>query len=116
MPPMEALVLRRPFSRPLQSFGTLHADLGELVVALRVAPGNGDLDDVAGANIGVALGVFEIREGNDAFGFVTDVDEDGLARHRHDRALQAFAPGFRPVLMRVLVLLEDIAERDAWAS
>ena len=82
----ERLLQRRPVLRPL------HLDPRKLVVAFRIAALDRDRHLVAGLHR--VAGGLELRQRNDAFGLVADIEEHRFAGDRDHGALQALAALF----------------------
>ena len=72
--------------------GPLDLDLGELIVALRVAAAQRHDHQVADGDVGFARGVAKVVEREHTLGLPTDVDIDGVARDRNHFALLGLSP------------------------
>ena len=90
-------------------FGPFDLDLGELVIALRIAAADRHDHLVADGDVRLARCVAKLIERQDAFGLPANVDKDGVARHGHDLAGAAAFCLAR--LLGSFKLVEDLAER-----
>ncbi len=92
--------------RPVAGLG--HLEAGELVVVLLVAAGDGDGEGVAGLDgFGVVL---KGGAGQNALGFVADVEEDLVGGEGDDGALQLLCAGLGLVGVAALEVAEQVGE------
>ena len=92
--------------RPVARLG--HLEARKLVVVLGVAAGNRDRETVARLDLfGIVL---EGRTGQNALGFVADVEKNLIGGERDDGALQLLCARFGPVRVAVLEGAEQVGE------
>ena len=73
------------------------------------------IDRVSRLHRHFAAGPLELLDGNQTFGFVTEIDDDVLGRNTEDRALQDFIRGrgreMAVVVEKILVVIRDFPRR-----